>query len=53
MNSSKYSIKKEPKVFIQDLRVKEIYSSSPASYKVDGSTYDNIARISPRQKKGR
>ena len=50
MNSAKYSIKKDKKEFIQDLRVKEIYSSSPASYKVDGTSYDNVARVSPRQK---
>ena len=48
MNSSKYTIKKDKKEFIQDLRVKEIYSSSPASYKVDGTIYDNLARVSPR-----
>lgn len=42
-------MKKDPKKFIQDLRVKAIYSTSPSSYNVDGKTYDNVARVSPRQ----
>lgn len=50
MNSSKYSVGKDKKVFIQDLRVKQIYSTSPASYRIDGSSYDAVARNSPRSK---
>lgn len=46
-------MKKEEKKFIQDLRVKEIYSTSPSSYNVTGSIYDNVQRVSPRQAKKR
>lgn len=46
VNSSKYSIFKEKKSFVQDERVKEIYSTSPAHYKVE-KVLDKIARTSP------
>lgn len=52
MNSSKYTINKEKKSFVQDLRVKEIYSTSPASYKLE-TVIDKIARSSPRNVKKR
>jgi len=45
-NSAKYSIFKEKKSFVQDDRVKEIYSTSPAHYKLE-KVLDKIARVSP------
>ena len=44
--SSKYSLFKEKKSFIQDSRVKEIVSTSPAHYKLD-KVLDKVARTSP------
>jgi len=46
-NSSKYSIFKEKKSFVQDERVKEVYSLGPAQYKVE-KALNHVVRVSPR-----
>lgn len=43
VNSSKYSLFKEKKKFVQDDRVKEIVSTSPFHYKLD-KVLDKVVR---------
>ena len=45
-NSSKYSIFKEKKSFVQDDRVREVYSLGPAQYKTE-KDLNHIVRVSP------